>query len=301
MSFPLSIIPREKFHEHPLLSRLLELHDVPEILYVAGELPKVILDEYGRATPRILTVIGSRKNTNYGKSCVERLINSIRNENVIILSGLAYGIDSLAHSTALKNNLITVAIPGSGLDSNVIYPKSHLSLAEEIVEKNGALISELDPKTSAAQWTFPSRNRIMAALSDALLVVEAEEKSGTLITARQALELGRDIGAVPGDIFSPTSSGTNLLIRDGAYTVTNSDDLYALLHLSKKENNSVDESIKDYSPNEQLIMNILTEPMEKDLLLLKINISLSEFLVALSSLEMRGVVEEIFGEVRKIV
>ncbi len=298
MPFPLSIIPREKFSEHPLLARLLELHDVPEMLYVAGTLPEITLDEYGRATPRILTVIGSRKNTNYGKNCVEKLINSLANENIIILSGLAYGIDSLAHNTALKNKIITIAIPGSGLDTKVIYPRTHLGLAEDIVNSGGTLLSELPPETPAAQWTFPSRNRIMAALSDALLVVEAEEKSGTLITARQALELGRDIGAVPGDIFSPTSIGTNILIRDGAYTIANEDDLFALLHLSKRESKEI---IRDYSPNEQLILNLLSEPIEKDLLLINSKLSPTDFLITLSSLEMKGVIQETFGEVTKIV
>lgn len=298
MSFPLSIIPREEFKNHPLLARLLELHDVPEHLYIAGTLPEVTLDEYGRATPRIVTVIGSRKNTQYGKQSVEKLVGSLRGEDVIILSGLAYGIDSLAHSTSLKNNLITISIPGSGLDARVIYPRTHLSLAEEIVDKGGALISELSPETPAAQWTFPSRNRIMAALSDALLVIEAEEKSGTLVTARQALELGRDIGAVPGDIFSPTSTGTNTLIRDGAYTITNKDDLYVLLHLSQKETAALEQ---EYSPHEKIIMDLLVEPKEKDLLLIASGLSPSDFLITLSSLEMKGVLEDIFGEVKRIV
>ncbi len=297
MSFPLSIIPQEKFSEHPFLSRLLELHDIPKQLYIAGNLPEVTIDEYGRATPRILSVIGSRKNTNYGRNSVEKLISTLAGEQVIILSGLAYGTDSIAHSNALKNNLVTIAIPGSGLDSKVIYPKAHLNLAEEIINKGGALISELDPNTPAAQWTFPARNRIVAALSDAVLIIEASDKSGALITARQALELGRDIGAVPGEIFSPTSVGTNMLIRDGAYMIANGDDLYALLHISKKENKEI---TRNYTKEEQTIMDILTEPIEKDLLLIKCNLSPQQFMMTLSSLEMKGVVEEIFGEVRRI-
>lgn len=304
MSFPLSIIPREEFSKHPLLSRLLELHDIPDMLYIAGNLPEVTLDECGRATPRILTVIGSRKNTNYGKNCVEKLIKTLSNENVVILSGLAYGIDALAHDAALKNNIKTVSIPGSGLDASVIYPRTHLSLAEEIVEKGGALISELPPKTGAAQWTFPSRNRIMAALSDALLVIEAEEKSGTLITARQALELGRDIGAVPGDIFNSTSIGTNKLIHDGAYTIANGDDLYDLLHLSKNLNEENENNKKhsyEYSQNEKIIIDLLNEPMEKDTLLIRSELSPTDFLITISSLEIRGIIEETFGEVRRLV
>lgn len=298
MSFPISIIPREKFSEHPLLSRLLELHNVPEVIYIAGELPKVTIDECGRATPRILTVIGSRKNTNYGKNCIKKLLSSFNEEEVIILSGLAYGIDSIAHITALKNNIKTIAIPGSGLDDKVIYPRVHLQLAKDIVESGGLLISELSPNTPATQWTFPSRNRLVAALSDALLVVEASDKSGALITSRQALEIGRDIGAIPGDIFSPTSAGTNKLIHDGACPVTCPEDLYDLLHLSKKE---VKKDEYEYSPNEKLLLELLNEPTEKDTLLIKSKLSPTDFLITLSSLEVKGIVEELFGEVKKIV
>lgn len=298
MSFPLSIITREEFSSYPLLTRLLELHDIPEKIYIAGNIPEVTFDEYGRATPRILSVIGSRKNTNYGKHATEKLITSISNENVIILSGLALGIDGIAHTSALKNKLKTIAIPGSGLDRKTIYPRAHLNLAEEIVNAGGVLISELPPETGAAQWTFPSRNRLVAALSDAVLVIEASDKSGALITSRQALELGKDIGAVPGEIFSQTSAGTNILIRDGSYIIGGEDDLFSLLHLSKKEKKEVEHN---YSINEKLLMNLLTEPLEKDLLLIKSELPLPDFLTAISSLEMRGVIEETFGEVRRLV
>jgi DNA processing protein len=226
MAFPLSIIPRESFKDNPLLARLLELHDIPDRIYVAGTLPEVTLDEFGRATPRVLSVVGSRKNSTYGKIAAEKLIASLRGEDVVILSGLAFGIDAISHEAALRHSLKTVAVPGSGLDARVLYPNIHLSLAEEIVEAGGALISEFAPDMQAAQWTFPARNRIVAALSDAILVVEAAEKSGALITARQGLELGRDIGAVPGEILSETSQGSNALIHDGAALVGNPEDLY---------------------------------------------------------------------------
>ena len=298
MSFPVTIIPQEKFSEHPLLERLLQLHDIPEQIYIAGNLPQITIDEYGRATPRILTVVGSRKHTQYGKQAIEKLITSLVGTDTIIVSGLAHGIDSIAHMSALKNNLKTFAVLGNGLDKKVIYPSSHLHIAEEIVDSGGMLISELSPLTEAAQWTFPARNRIVAALSDAVLIAEAEEKSGTLITARLALELGRDIGAIPGEIFSPTSVGTNTLIRDGAYIIASEDDLYSLLHLSKKEN-KVDKHI--YSPEEKIIINILIEPKEKDLLFIESGLSLEKFLIAISSLEMKGHIQETFGEVRRIV
>jgi DNA processing protein len=144
----------------------------------------------------------------------------------------------------------------------------------------------------------------MAALSDAVLFIEAEEKSGTLITARQALELGRDIGAIPGDIFSPTSYGTNMLIREGAYAITSPENLYDLLHLSKRsedEINNKDTVEKKYSPHEKIIMENLREPTDKDTLFSLSQLSFEDFISAFSSLELNGQVEETFGEVRRLV
>ncbi len=296
---PSTFIPQSSFKNHPLLSRLLELDTVPKGLYVRGQLPNITIDTLGRATPRILTVVGARKNTSYGKHVVEHLLSLLEQEEVVIVSGLALGIDGEAHETALKHNLITIAIPGSGLGERSIYPSSHRVLAKEILGNNGALISELEDTEHAAQWTFPARNRIMAALSDAVLVIEAEEKSGTLITARQALELGRDIGAVPGDIFSNTSRGPLNLIHDGATPITSPDDLRELLGLPEK--NRETRSALQLNEEEKTIMDLLNEPKEKDLLLEESQLPLTDFLTTITTLEMKGYIEETFGEVRKIV
>ncbi len=292
------VIEQKDFASHPLLARLLELHTPPKQLYIQGELPEITLDEYGRATPRILTVVGSRKNTLYGKQALEMLINSLQGENVIVLSGLAYGIDALAHTLALKNNIVTIAIPGSGLSEKVLYPSAHRALAKDILGYDGLLISELPPETSASPWTFPSRNRIMAALSDALLVVEAEEKSGTLVTARQALELGRDIGAIPGDIFSPTSSGTNMLIHEGAYCISAKEHLYSFLHISMEvqENPS-----PVFTHNEKILIDLLREKMDRDELFTASKLSHEDFITSFSLLEINGYISETFGEVRRLV
>ena len=294
-------IEQSSFKDHPLLARLLELHDIPKVLHVIGKLPEVTIDEYGRASPRILTVVGSRKNTTYGKQALEKLISSLNGEDVVILSGLALGIDGLAHRAALNNTLTTIAIPGSGLNPRVLYPSSHANLAQEVIGHGGALLSELDPTTQAAPWTFPQRNRIMATLCDALLVIEAEEKSGTLITARLALELGRDIGAVPGEIFSPSAQGANMLIREGAYPITSTADLFSLLHLSQKENSEGPNNKKIFVGNEKILMDLLREPIDKDTLLEKSKLTLSDFLSVFSSLEIDGYVQETFGEVRRLV
>lgn len=291
-------IPQKEFASHPLLSRLLELHDIPKEIHIKGMLPDITIDEYGRATPRILTVVGSRKNTTYGKRVLESLIESIKDEDIIIISGLAYGIDSIAHRAALTHRIPTIAIPGSGLSRKVLYPRTHVSLAEEILQNDGVLLSEFTEDISPAPWTFPARNRIMAALSDAILIVEAEEKSGTLITARIALELGKDIGAIPGDVISSTSKGTNTLIRDGAYSILESEDLYNLLHLSYKEQN-----IKEllFTDEEKRLLDLLATPLQKDILLSLSAMPLHTFLTTFSELEMKGTIEETFGEVRRIV
>jgi DNA processing protein len=294
------LIKKDEFHNHSLLSRLLELHDIPEQIYIRGTLPTITLDEYGRATPRILTVVGSRKYTTYGKLATEKLLTSLAGHNVIILSGLALGIDGIAHHTALTNKILTIAAPGSDVGRS-IYPSTHRHMAEDIVNHGGLLISELAEGAPIARWTFPARNRIMAALADAVLIVEAGEKSGTLVTARQALELGRDIGAVPGEILSPTSAGSNTLIRDGAYPITGSDDLLELLHLTKKEIKDPTIAIESFTKEEQSILQALTEPTSKDTLLTSSSLPLEIFLTTFSTLEMKGAVEETFGEVRRIV
>ena len=300
MDTPYTVITKEEFIGNPLLSRLLTLHDVPKELYIEGKLPHVTIDEYGRLTPRVLTVVGSRKNTQYGEQALTKLLTSLKGYDVLIVSGLALGIDGLAHRAALANNLLTLSVPGSGLDRRILYPRAHHSLAEEIISAGGALISELTPETPSAAWTFPQRNRIMAALSDALLIIEAEDKSGTLITARQALELGKDIGAVPGDIFSPTSFGTNMLIHEGAYPITSSSDLLALLHLSPHENNQ-EAPLISYTEHEKILIELLRESTNKDTLLVTSKLSFEDFITAFSSLEINGYIKETFGEVRRLV
>ena len=292
-------ILREEFKDHPLLSRLLTLHQVPKEIFIQGTLPKISIDQNGYATPRILTVVGSRKYSTYGKDVVKYLLGALSGADVIILSGLALGIDSLAHKIALENNIVTLSIPGSGLGSGVLYPRSNVRLAEEILSSGGSILSEYDDTTKAEQWTFPARNRLMAALSDAVLLIEAEASSGTLITARHALELGKDIGIVPGSIFSPTSRGTHALLKDGATPISTTNDLYELLHLAPKEEKRV--AIKNLNNDETTIYALLHEPCNKDTLLASSLLSPQNFMIALTTLEMKGYIQETFGEVRRIV
>ncbi len=176
----------------------------------------------------------------------------MRGYNVTIISGLALGIDGLAHKAALKAGLKTLAVPGSGLDATVLYPRSHLQLAEEIVRNGGALLSEFKPQTQAATWTFPKRNRIMAGLSHAVLVIEAELKSGTLITSKLATEYNRDVLTMPGSIFSSTSEGPHMLIKLGATPVTASEDILRTLGIEPptNESESRQQKLRGLTPDE---------------------------------------------------
>src|SRR4051812_17012803 len=185
-----------------------EIPDRPKRLFVRGELPS---DEY-----KFLAVVGSRACTPYGRQAVTHLIDGLRGYPIVIVSGLAYGADAEAHKAALKAGLPTVGVPGSGLDWDVLYPRANVGLAKEILKAGGALLSEFKPDMKAADYTFPQRNRIMAGLCKATLIIEAKEKSGSLITARLAADFNRDVLVVPGQIFSAESKGTHQFLRLGA-------------------------------------------------------------------------------------
>lgn len=298
----ITTITQKEFKDSPLLSRLLQLYDVPDTVYIKGDLPDFVEDEKGFLSPRILTIVGSRNHSHYASEVISHLVASLRGENVVILSGLALGVDGLAHRAALENNLTTLAIPGSGLSDKVLYPREHGRLAKDILTHSGALISELAPDTSAAKWTFPSRNRLMAALSDAVLVVEAREKSGTLITARQALELGKNIGVVPGSIFSDFLKGSHALLQDGAMPITESSHLFDLLSLKKKlPENANSEASQNLTGPEKMLYDLLREPLSKSELLERSKLAPSLFLMALTSLEIDGLITTSLHEVRKVV
>src|SRR3989338_3404825 len=200
----------------------MEMADPPKELYLEGILPNPNEFVY-------LTVVGSRKMTRYGQEACDFLIHGLAGYPIVIVSGFAIGTDTIAHKSALDTGLPTIAIPGSGLDRAVLHPQSNYRLADHILETDGALLSELPPTAPAGIHTFPRRNRIMAGLSKAILIIEAGEKSGTLITARLALDYNREVGAVPGSILSPQSYGTNQLLRHGATPITTSSDLLEML------------------------------------------------------------------------
>ncbi|MEI6420545.1 MAG: DNA-processing protein DprA, partial [bacterium] len=221
---------------------------------------------------------------------VEKLISGLAGHKIVIISGLALGIDSLAHRAGLSAGLKTIAVPGSGLNPKVIYPSTNLKLAEEIINKGGALLSEFEPDFRATAWSFPQRNRIMAGLSHAILVIEAEAKSGTLITARMATDYNRDVFTVPGSIFSSNSEGPHLLLKLGATPITSSNDILEALGF-ETETKNLTLNYDDCSNEEKKILESLNEPLEKDELLNETKIPVDELNVILSMMEIKSLIK----------
>ena len=207
------------FQDERYPAQLRIIFDPPPILYAKGTL--LPSDAFS------IAVIGTRRSTRYGERQAERLTSALVQYGFTIISGLALGIDGVAHCAALKAGGRTVAVLGSGLHR--IYPPEHKPLAQKIIDSGGCVLTEHPPLHPSAKWTFPQRNRIVSGLSLGVLVVEAPLRSGAMISARLAGEQGRDIFAVPGSIESPASSGCNKLIKDGAYIVESADDILNVL------------------------------------------------------------------------
>jgi DNA processing protein len=278
-------------HESKLPKLLQEIPDAPKHLYVRGTLPT---DD----SLRYLAVVGSRKYTHYGKLVCEKIITELAGYPIVIVSGLALGIDAIAHETALRNNLITIAVPGSGLDDSVLYPASHRGLAMRILQSGGALLSELEPMTKAAPWTFPQRNRIMAGMSHAVLVIEAENKSGTRITARLATEYNREVFSIPGSIFSSASEGCNALIREGATPITSARDILNEFHLIDPQQPTQQQFIA-LEPEEQAVIDLLSYPQSRNVLAQETGVPIIQMNILLSSMEIKGLIREHMGKIYK--
>ena len=272
---------------------LLEIPQPPKTLYIRGNLPP---KDY-----IYLSVVGSRKNTSYGRDICEKLIAGLKGYPIVIVSGLALGIDTIAHKAALNNKLLTLSIPGSGLDNRVLYPRSNIKLAQEIINSGGCLLSEFEPDFNATLYSFPQRNRLMAGISKAILVIEAQEKSGTLITARMALDYNRDILAVPGSVFSSNSKGANRLIHQGATPVTTSEEvLEALGFTIEKPTQNDKEKYADCSTEEKKIIELLFEPMERDELVRSSGLNIAQANALLSIMEIKELIKEELGEIRLV-
>lgn len=269
----------------PLLQ---QIPDTPKKLYVRGELP---------STDRAwLAVVGSRAMTPYGKQVCEYLVSGLAGYPIVIVSGLAFGVDAHALRCALDAGLPSVAVPGSGLDWNTIYPRANVNLAREIITKGGALLSEFEPGQKAADWTFPRRNRVMAGLCSATLMIEAKEKSGSLITAKLTVDYNRELLVVPGSIFSAESAGTHQFLRLGALAVTSPQDILAALGIVAQTSNAL--SRNDLSPEEIRVVEIVSSPLSRDELIRELDIPASQANILLSMMELKGVIVEELGMIR---
>lgn len=272
-------------------SKLRELTDAPEKLYVkttAGQWEDLI-------NRPAVAVIGSRKLTNYGLGVTEKLVAKLVARGIVIVSGLALGIDAVAHKTAVECGGQTIAVLPSGV--NHIYPGSHAGLANRIMQTGGALVSEYSPDEKVAfKSNFIARNRIIAGLADALLIPEAAKKSGSLHTANFGLDLGKEIFAVPGPINSPTSEGCNNLIKAGALMVTDVSDILQALHIYSSNSHNSPVEIIASTQEEQIIINLIISGItDADELLQKSNLAVQEFNTSLSMLEISGYIKPLGG------
>jgi DNA processing protein len=246
---------------------------------------------------KALAVVGARKCTYYGQQVIEKIIPPLIKNKITIVSGLAIGIDSLASTETVKVGGSTITILGSGIDRKSIYPEQNLRLAEHIIESGGAIVSEFPPETPPLKQHFPQRNRIIAGLTKATLVIEAAEKSGSLITARYALDEGREVLAVPGNIFSPTSAGPNSLIRSGAKPIIDANDILESFGLGVDEKNEKkDRDFSNFSLEEQKILEKLSqEPKHVDELIREAKLDTKIINSILSILEIKNAVRNVGG------
>ncbi len=277
---------------YPALLR--QIPDYPILLFTRGSY------DWNQDRPMI-SIVGSRKHSSYGEQVAEELARELTSSGYIVVSGMAFGIDSHAHRGALAHGE-TIAVLGSGIDDRMISPASHFRLAQDIM-RQGALLSEYPPGTSANQGSFPMRDRIIAGLSLGTLVIEAPEKSGSLITAECALEYNREVFAIPGSILSPYSIGTNALIKRGAKLVAGISDILAEFPAQASLFPIVADITEgelsvphDLTPEAKRVLTCLThEPLHVDMIIRGAKLSAPETSSLLSLLELRGLAKNVGG------
>ena len=268
--------------DNKYLKVLCSIAKPPEKLYYIGSLPQ----------ERVTTVaiVGSRRPTAYGKEVTALIASNLARHGIAIVSGLALGVDGIAHQSALQAGGLTIAILGNGLPQ--IYPASHRGLAANIIQNHGAIITEYEPHTAPRGYQFLERNRLVSGLADAIVITEASSRSGTLNTAAHALEQGKDVFVVPGNITSPLSQGCNNLLKQGALPITSPDDILAV--------------IAPQSHSENATLPLGATPLESDIIALiqkglrdgekmqrHLNVTASDFNIALTMLEVNGVIRSL--------
>jgi len=292
----------EKYKISPLFitdkaypQRLLNCYDSPLLLYYCGSADL--------NTSKIISVVGTRNNSSYGKSTCEKLVSELQAENVLIVSGLALGIDTIAHKAALKNNLQTIGVVAHGLDR--VYPDQNKALARQMTE-HGGLLTDFTSNTLPDRQNFPRRNRIVAGMCDAVVIIESGKKGGSLITAELANGYNKDVFAIPGKTTDTRSEGCNYLIKKNkASLVTGAADIIEMMGwrtaaVTPKKQRSL---FIELTPDEKLIANILQqqENVHIDELYLKSGLSSSAAAQALLMLEVQGVVSSLPGKIYKLV
>ncbi len=276
--------------------RLLNCYDSPALLYYRGNADL--------NNQKIISVVGTRNHSEYGKMVCENLVSDLKDQGILIVSGLAFGIDSIAHKTALKNNIQTVAVLAHGLDR--IYPPQNKILAKQMTECGG-LLTDFKSGTSPDKQNFPKRNRIAAGICDALIVIESGKKGGSLITAELGNSYNKDVFAIPGRTTDPKSEGCNYLIKNNkALLITCADDLLEIMNWKTSKKPVIKkqkELFIELSSSEKIIVDILQqkEINQIDELYLQSGLSSSTVAAALLTLEMQGVVQSLPGKIYKLL
>lgn len=265
--------------EYPELLR--QIHQPPIALYYKGRL-NIPADS--------ITVVGTRRSTDYGRSCVRRLLSPLPKDRAGIISGLAFGIDAEAHKVAIQHGLFTMAVLASGVD--IITPNAHQRLAQQILDSGGCILSEFPPGTIPSEGSFPRRNRILAGLTRFTLVVEATSDSGSLITARKALFENREVGVVPGPIYSPTSAGCFDLLAQGARLVRSSKDILDFYNVSANSPRSAPALTEAESAFAAFLEST---PLSLDALIAKSGLNASQAMILLTELELKGAIRSVPG------
>lgn len=273
-------------------TELTNIPDPPKEIFIESKNWQDLLD-----SPK-LAVIGSRKASSYGQIVTEKLVRGVVARGVVIVSGLALGIDSLAHNAALGAGGKTIAVLPSGLDE--IYPKGHYGLAKQIVKARGALLTEYSPKTVPFKYNFIARNRLISGISQAVLITEAAINSGSLHTANFALEQGKDVLVVPGPITSATSAGCNNLIKNGATPITSADDILEVLNING--NSHVKNQIFAANSAEYQILHSLSNgDLSNDDLHYQSKLDTAVFQQTISYLEITGRIKAVGGNIWTII
>lgn len=266
---------------------LKKIPDAPKILYYRGNF---IPDE------NYFAIVGTRRASSYGQQASLEIAGNLADAGLTIVSGMAPGIDTFVHKICVEKGKRTVAVLGTGLDEKSIYPRQNLELSRKIIETGGCLISELPPGTHGSNFTFPKRNRIISGLSLGVLIVEAKEKSGSLITSNYAKEHSKKIFAVPGPIFSSNSKGPNKLIKNGAKMVENANDI--LRELGLQSFDFAQDKFSAENLEEKLILNALKEePLYVDNIIEKTKLKAGAVATTLALMEISGKIRNLGGNV----